>query len=86
MPLFFMEIDMNSKSHHVVKDSKGGWSVKKGGGEKASKHFDNQQKAIEWGRQIAQNQKTEFYIHDKDGKIRSKDSYGKSPNPPKDKR
>lgn len=75
-----------SKTQHVVKDSKGGWAVKKGGGEKASRHFDTQQDAIDWGRQVAKNQKAEFYIHGKDGKIRSKDSYGNDPHPPKDKK
>lgn len=47
------------------------------------KHFDNQAEAIEWGKQVAQNQKTELYIHGKDGKIREKNSYGKDPFPPK---
>ena len=38
---------MSKKSQHVVKGSKGGWDVKKGGGEKASRHFDTQQEAME---------------------------------------
>lgn len=76
---------MSKKSQHVVKDGDG-WAVKKGGGAgKATKHFDTQKEAIEYGRKIAQNQKAEFYVHGKDGKIREKDSYGNDPCPPKDK-
>lgn len=77
---------MNNKSQHVVKTTEGGWAVKKGGSDKASKTFDTQQKAIDYGRQVAKNQGAEFYIHGKDGKIRSKDSYGNDPHPPKDKK
>ena len=74
---------MEKKSQHVVSNTKGGWDVKRAGADKASKHFDNQAEAIEWGKQVAQNQKTELYIHGKDGRIREKNSYGKDPFPPK---
>ena len=72
-------------SQHVVK-SADGWAVKKGGSTRATKVFSTQQEAVTHGRNIAKNQKAEFYIHGKDGKIREKDSYGKDPNPPKDKK
>jgi type IV secretory pathway TrbL component len=72
-------------SQHVVKDDDG-WAVKKGGSMRATRHFDTQQEAIEWARNVAKRQKAEFYIHGKDGRIRSKDSYGNDANPPKDKR
>lgn len=71
------------KSQHVVKDDNG-WAVKKEGSAKATRHFSTQQEAIEYGRSVAKNQKAEFYIHGRDGKIREKDSYGNDPNPPKD--
>ncbi len=74
---------MEKKSQHVVSNINGGWDVKRAGSDKASKHFKNQDEAIEWGKQVAQNQKTELYIHGKDGKIREKNSYGKDPFPPK---
>lgn len=73
-------------SQHIVKDAKGGWVVKKGGSSKATKYFDKKQDAIDWGRKVAKNQKAELYIHSKDGKIRSKDSYGSAPFPLKDKK
>ncbi|HEY0893593.1 MAG TPA: DUF2188 domain-containing protein [Cellvibrio sp.] len=76
---------MTRKTHHVVPDPEGGWDVKKGGATKSSKHFDNKQDAVDWGRQVSRNQKTEFLIHGKDGKIQQSDSHGGDPNPPKDK-
>lgn len=74
---------MIRKTHNVASNPDGGWDVKKGGAERASKHFDTKQEAIDAGREISQNQNTEFYIHGKDGKIQQKDSHGHDPNPPK---
>lgn len=73
---------MAKKTHHVIPNPNGGWDVKKGGSEKASNHFDKKSDAVEKGREISQNQGSEFYIHGKDGKIQSKDSHGNDPNPP----
>ena len=72
---------MSKVTQHVVPSDEG-WAVKKGGSDKASKRFDTQQDAIDWGREVAKNQKAEFYIHGRDGKIREKDSYGNDPCPP----
>ncbi|WP_337264057.1 MULTISPECIES: DUF2188 domain-containing protein [unclassified Serratia (in: enterobacteria)] len=77
---------MGGKSQHVVRSAEGGWVVKKGGSQRATKHFDTQQEAIDWGREVAKNQEAELYIHGKDGQIREKNSYGKDPFPPKDKK
>lgn len=74
---------MARKTHHVVPASNGGWNVKKGGADKASKHFDNKADAVDWGRIVSQNQETEFLIHGKDGKIQSSDSHGPDTYPPK---
>jgi len=70
------------KSHHIVHNPKGGWDVKKGSSEKASKHFDKKEDAVNAGREISQNQKTELFIHGKDGKIQRRDSHGHDPHPP----
>jgi uncharacterized protein YdaT len=77
---------MKKNSQHIVKDTKGGWAVKKGGSTKATQHFDTQREAIERGREIAKNQKAELYVHGADGKIRAKDSYGADKCPPKDRK
>ncbi len=75
---------MAKKSNHVVPSSSG-WAVKKSGSERASKIFRTKEKAIDYGRELSMNEKTELYIHKKNGMIQNKDSYGNDPNPPKDK-
>ena len=77
---------MPRKSHHVVPDSDGGWNVKKGGAERASKHFDRKQDAVDYGRKVSQNQESELVIHRKDGTIERSDSHGHDPNPPRDRK
>ena len=77
---------MTKKTQHVVKNPDGGWAVKKGGSTKATKVYQTQDEAIRRGREIAQNQKAEFYVHGRDGRIQQKDSYGKDPFPPKDRK
>ncbi len=75
---------MSKISHHVVPALKGGWNIRKGGSDRASKHFDNQKEAIDWARNVSINQKSELVIHRRDGTIQRKDSHGNDPLPPKD--
>lgn len=77
---------MSRNTQHVVPNPNGGWSVKKGGASKATRTFDTQEKAISFARELSKNQGSELYVHKRDGTIRSKDSYGNDPHPPKDKR
>ena len=73
---------MPGKGQHVVpRDGK--WGVRKTGSDKVTKTFDTQREAIDEARRIARNQSTELYVHGRDGRIRSRDSYGKDPYPPK---
>lgn len=72
------------KNQHIVKNNDK-WSVKGAGNSKATKNFDTQKEAIDYGRKIAKNQKSELVIHGRNGRIRDKDSYGNDPNPAKDK-
>lgn len=67
------------RSHHVVPNPDGGWDVKKSGADRVSGHFDRKQDAVDSGRQISRNQRTEFFIHGQDGKIQRKDSHGNDP-------
>ncbi len=76
---------MERKTQHVVPGLSGGWSVKKGGSIKATKNFDNKKEAEMYGRQVAKNQQAELVIHKKDGTIQNSNSFGKDPNPPKDR-
>jgi hypothetical protein len=72
------------KTHHVVPSGSGGWNVKKGGADRASKHFDIKTSAIDYARSVSIAQGTELLIHGKDGRIQQADSHGKDPCPPKD--
>jgi hypothetical protein len=74
---------MTTDAHRVVHNPNGGWDVKRDGGQKASVHTDTKQEAIDRGREISTNQGTEFFIHNKDGQIASRDSHGNDPFPPK---
>lgn len=76
---------MTKRSNHVV-PSTSGWSVKKSGSSKASRTFATKENAIAFGRKLSIHEKTELYIHKKNGMIQNKNSYGNDPNPPKDKR
>jgi len=73
-------------THHVVKNTTGGWSVKKGGSDRVSGKFKTQKEAIISARKISKAQKSELIIHGKDGRIRKADSHGKDPMPPRDKK
>ena len=77
---------MSRKEHHVVPNSeRGGWDVKREKALRASGHFETKQQAIDAGREMSRNQKTELVIHTKDGKIQNPDSHGSDPCPPRDK-
>lgn len=77
---------MAKKTQHIVPNTSDGWSVKKGGSTRATKNFEKKEDAIKFGKQVAKNQKSELVIHKKDGRIQNTNSYGKDPNPPKDKK
>jgi uncharacterized protein YdaT len=61
------------------------WAVKGESNERVTKVTDTQKEAINIAKEITKNQKSELIIQGRDGKIRSKDSYGNDPCPPKDK-
>jgi hypothetical protein len=73
---------MPKKGLHV--SPRGGkWSVRRTGASRATKIFDTQSDAITEARKIAKNQRTELYIHGRDGRIRERDTYSNDPHPPK---
>ena len=71
---------MTRKTHHVVPAPRGGWNIKKGGAQRASSHFDIKTEAINAGRQISRNQRTEFLIHNRNGRIALSNSHGHIPH------
>lgn len=74
---------MSTKGQHVVPAKDGKWRVRKAGSSRASGIYDTQSEAIDNARRIAQNQRTELYIHGLDGRIRERSTYGKDSCPPK---
>jgi len=60
---------------HVVKQKDGsGWDVTQGGDPQSSHR--TQGAAIDKGRRVARRDAVDLVVHGRDGKIRSKDSYG----------
>jgi hypothetical protein len=70
------------KNQHVVPNGDQ-WGVKGAGNEKMTRLFDTQNEAINFARQTAQNQQSEMFIHNQQGQIRDRNSYGADPYPPK---
>jgi uncharacterized protein YdaT len=60
----------NNKTHHVVKNPNGGWSVKKSGASRASGIFKTQDDAKKSAQEISKNQGTRVVVHGKDGRIK----------------
>jgi len=75
---------MAGKNQHVVKRPDG-WAVRGERNSKDTSRHSTQSAAAEAAKGIAKNQGSEVLIHGTDGRIRSKDSYGNDPNPPRDK-
>jgi hypothetical protein len=73
---------MGRKSQHVVPNN-GKWAVRGSGNSRVTKKFDTQKQAIDYGRKISQNQKSELVIHRPNGRIRDSDSHGRDPFPPR---
>lgn len=71
------------KNQHVTPKGDG-WQVKGAGNTKATKLFSTQKSAEDYARTIAKNQKSELVTHNRQGQIRSKDSFGNDQNPPID--
>jgi len=76
-----MSKSRKGNNQHVVPHSEG-WAVKSEGAQKATKVTRTQQEAIEIARDIARNQSSELNIHNRDGQIREKNSYGNDSFPP----
>lgn len=71
------------KNQHVTPHPNGGWQVKGENNSRATVRTTTQKEAISIARSIAQNNHSEVVIHNKQGMIREKNSYGNDPYPPK---
>lgn len=70
-------------NQHVTPHPDGGWQVKAAGASRATVRTDTQAEAINYGKQFAQKQSSELFIHNRQGQIRERNSYGNDPYPPK---
>lgn len=75
-----------AKNIHVTHRKDGKWAVIGEGDSRASSLHETQSAALEVARPIAQANRSELVTHGRDNKIVDKDSFGKDPNPPKDKK
>jgi len=73
---------MAKKNQHVVPEGKV-WGVRGEGNRRLTRITKTQQEAIEIARQIAKNQRSELFIHNREGEFRDRNSYGNDPYPPK---
>lgn len=75
------------KDYHVVPNSgRGGWDVKREGADRSSGHFGRKADAMDRGRDLARERRTELVEHGRNGRIQDSDSYGNDPNPPRDRK
>lgn len=70
------------KNQHVVPVN-GKWGIKGERNSRMTAIFNRQSDAIAAARQISKNQSSELFIHGRNGQIRSRDSHGNDPFPPK---
>ncbi len=63
----------------------GKWAVRTAGNERKHRICETMAEAIVIGRRIAMNRGSELVVHRVDGTIRSKDSFGADPFPPRDR-
>ncbi len=56
-----------------------GWAVMREGNQRASSVHPTQKEAEKVGRQAARKDRTEFVLHNRQGEIRQRDSYGDDP-------
>lgn len=71
----------HGKKQHVVQ-REDGWAVRGEENSRDTSHHETQSDAIDEARGIAKNQQSEVLIHNREGKIRERSSYGDDPHPP----
>ena len=74
---------MAAPAIHVVSRGARRWAVEREGASHPASMHSTQAEASKAGRALAQRSRTEFIVHGKNGQIRSRDSYGNDPFPPK---
>src|SRR5918912_4360691 len=75
---------MADKPSVHVEPRDGGWAVVREGRERATSVHPTQAEAAKEGREIARRDKTEFFLHAMDGRIREHSSYEEERRPAKE--
>ena len=73
---------MAKRNQHVV-PHQSGWAVRREGSARVTSVHRTQADATAAARQIARNQQVELMVHGRDGRIRTRDSHGGDPFPPR---
>jgi uncharacterized protein YdaT len=73
---------MAGRNQHVI-PHQDKWAIKGEGSQRVTSVHETQAEATEKARDIARRQKSELLVHGRDGQIRSRDSFGNDPFPPK---
>ena len=63
--------------HTVHKD--GGWVNSEEGGDRLGQPYETKRDAVEAGKHLARSRRTEHVIHNEDGSISERNSYGNDP-------
>ena len=69
--------------HTVYRSATGDWANQVEGGTQASSVHRTKEEAVARGRQLAQNAHTEHLVHNMDGTIAYRNSYGPDSYPPR---
>lgn len=66
-------------NQHITHRGPRQWAVVPENGSRATAIYPTQAEAIDRGREIAINQQSELFIHDRHNRIRDRDSFGNDP-------
>jgi hypothetical protein len=77
---------MKNKNIHIVPNPEGGWLVKEENSNTSIVSTKTKKEADVIARLLARERKVELVIHNKNGKIADKDSFGNDPRKIKDKK
>ncbi len=68
---------------YVSPSKRGGWDVKRQGGQRSSGHFDIKDEAVDFGRHLAKQPVLgQLKIQKRDGTFQTEHTYGNDPHPP----
>lgn len=73
-----------NRNNHWVTQRENGWADVREGSQRASRVYPTQQDAFNAARESAMHEGGEVFIHNRNGQIRERNTYGKpDPYPPK---